>query len=109
MYGRNLLYLAKTWHHFGISDQNLTSPAKYPKYLRTKFKNIQPLLRKIKNKIRLKFSIVKNTQMFLEKKCSQSANCVTTCAANAGKDFLNVSKYSNFDNYELEKCSLLSI
>ena len=79
----NLLYLAKTWHHFGISDQNLTSPAQYPKYLRTKFKNIQPLLPKIKNKnknkIRLK-SIVKNTsslnhfQMFLyiKKECTQT-------------------------------------
>ena len=74
----NLLYLAKTWHHFGISDQNLNSPAQYPKYLRTKFKNIQPLLPKIKNKnknkIGLKFSKVENTsslihcQMFLYKK-----------------------------------------
>ena len=57
--------LAKTWHHFGTSDQNLTSLAQYPKYLRTKFKDIQPLLPKIKNKnknkIRLKFSKIKNT------------------------------------------------
>ena len=30
--------LAKTWHHFGISDQNLTSLAQYPKYLRSQFK-----------------------------------------------------------------------
>ena len=44
------------------------------KKLRKRYKNIQPLLPKIKNKIRLKFSKVKNTpslshcQMFLYKK-----------------------------------------
>ena len=50
-----LLYLAKTWHHFGIFDHNWTYMTKYLKTNHFKASKLTKIKNKDNNKIRLKY------------------------------------------------------